>query len=242
MDKRKQYAMSVFDGTTGNMLEYRHLINYPDPKVWKQWQISSTNEFWRTMQGVRKNRPEEDRIKGTDTMHLIKKCNLQKGKTITYARFVSEIRLQKAEIHRTRLTGGGDQLDYEGKISTDTAGLETIKIHTNSTISRAKKGARYLCIDIGNMYLNTKLLAPEYLRIYIDLIPEEIREECNTDEFMDQNGFMYMEVTGAIYGLAQSGYLVNQDLIKNLSKFGYHLVKWKHPVYGNMKQEKQPSH
>jgi hypothetical protein len=28
--------------------------------------------------------------------------------------------------------------------------LETIKIHINSTISRAKKGARYLCIDIGN--------------------------------------------------------------------------------------------
>jgi hypothetical protein len=233
MDKRKQYAMPVFDETTGKMLEYRHLINHPDPKVRKQWQISSANEFGRTMQGVGKNRPEEDRIKGTDTMHLIKKCNIPKGKKITYARFVSEIRLQKAEIHRTRLTAGGDRLDYEGKTSTDTAGLETIKIHINSTISRAKKGARYLCIDIGNMYLNTKLLAPEYMRIHIDLIPEEIREEYNTDEFMDENGFVYMEVTGAIYGLAQSGYLANQDLIKNLSTFGYHPVKrtpdlWKH--------------
>jgi hypothetical protein len=233
MNKRKQYAMPVFDKTTGKMLEYRHLINHPDPKVRKQWQTSSANEFGRTMQGIGKNRPEEDQIKGTDTMHLIKKCNIPKGKKITYARFVSEIRLQKAEIHRTRLTAGGDRLDYEGKTSTDTAGLETIKIHINSTISRAKKGARYLCIDIGNMYLNTKLLAPEYMRIHIDLIPEEIRQEYNTDEFMDENGFVYMEVTGAIYGLAQSGYLANQDLIKNLSKFGYHPVKrtpglWKH--------------
>jgi hypothetical protein len=166
-------------------------------------------------------------------LHLIKKCNIPTGRKITYARFVSEIRLQKAEIHRTRLTAGGDRLDYEGKTSTDTAGLETIKIHINSTISRAKKGAKYLCIDIGNMYLNTKLLAPQYMRIHIDLIPEEIREEYNTDEFMDENGFVYMDVTGAIYGLAQSGYLANQDLIKNLSTFGYHPVKrtpglWKH--------------
>jgi hypothetical protein len=99
MNKRKQYAMPVFNETTGKMLEYRHLINHPDPKVRKQWQISSANEFGRTMQGVGKNRPEADRIKGTDTMHLIKKCNIPKGKKITYARFVSEIRLQKAEIH-----------------------------------------------------------------------------------------------------------------------------------------------
>jgi hypothetical protein len=116
MNKRKQYAMPVFDKTSGKMLEYRHLINHLDPKVRKQWwQISSANEFGRTMQGVGKIRPEEDRIKGTDTMHLIKNCNIPKGKKITYARFVSEIRLQKAEIHRTRLTAGGDRLDYEGK-------------------------------------------------------------------------------------------------------------------------------
>ena len=36
-----------------------------------------------------------------------------------------------------------------------------------------------------------------------------------------------------MYGLSQSGYLANQDLIKNLATFGYHPVKrtpglWKH--------------
>jgi hypothetical protein len=72
------------------------------------------------------------------------------------------------------------------------------------------------------MYLNTKLLSPEYMRIHIHLIPEEIREEYNTDEFMDENGYVYMEVTGAIYGLSQSGYLANQE---NLAKHGYSPVK-----------------
>jgi hypothetical protein len=102
------HAMAVFDETTGKMLEYRHLINHENPEVRKKWQVSSANEFGRTMQGVGKTRPEEDKVKGTDTMHLIKKCNIPKDKKITYARFCSDIRPQKAETHRTRLTAGGD--------------------------------------------------------------------------------------------------------------------------------------
>jgi hypothetical protein len=104
----KHHLYPVFDEATGKMLEYRHLMKHPDPKIREQWQKSSANEFGRTMQGVGKNRQEGEQIKGTDTMHLIMKFNIPKGKQITYARFVSEIRLQKEEIHRTRLTAGGD--------------------------------------------------------------------------------------------------------------------------------------
>jgi hypothetical protein len=97
-----------------------------------------------------------------------------------------------------------------------------------------------MCIDIGNMYLNTKLLSPEYMRIHIDLIPEEIHHEYNTKEFADKDGYVYMEVTGAIYGLSQSGYLANQDLVKNLAIYGHHPVKrtpglWKHETRGEVR-------
>jgi hypothetical protein len=50
-----------------------------------------------------------------------------------------------------------------------------------------------MCINIGNMYLNTKLLSPD-MRIHIDLIPEEIQHEYNTKEFADKIGYVYMEV------------------------------------------------
>ena len=74
-----------------------------------------------------------------------------------------------------------------------------------------------MCIDIRNVYLNTKLLPPEYMRIHINLVPEEFKQEYNTAEFTGKDGYnIYMEVIGAIYGLSQSGYLANQDLIKNL--------------------------
>jgi hypothetical protein len=55
------------------------------------------------------------------------------------------------------------------------------------------------------------------MRIHIDLIPEEIQHEYNTKEFADKNGYVYMEVTGAIYGLSQSEYLANQDLVRKFS-------------------------
>ena len=71
------------------------------------------------------------------------------------------------------------------------------------------------------MYLNTKLPSPEYMRIHTKLIPDEIMKEYNVLDFTDQNGYAYVEITGTIYGLAQSGFLAHQDLIKNLRPFGY---------------------
>ena len=58
------------------------------------------------------------------------------------------------------------------------------------------------------------------MRIHSDLIPEEIKQEYNTDEYTEKEGYVYMEVTGAIYGLWQSGYLASQDLMKHLAIYG----------------------
>jgi hypothetical protein len=104
------YAMAVFDEASGKMLDYKQLVNHPDPKIRKVWQHSVSNEFGRTMQGVGKNRTTDKRIKGTDTMRFIYKHKIQKNKKVTYARFVCYLRLQKDEIHRTRMTAGGDRL------------------------------------------------------------------------------------------------------------------------------------
>jgi hypothetical protein len=102
------YAMAVFDEKSSKMLDYRQLINHPDLEIRKIWQYSVSNEFGRTMQGVGKNRTKDKRIKGTDTMKFILKQNIPKNKKVIYAWFVCDLRLQKDEIHRTRMTAGGD--------------------------------------------------------------------------------------------------------------------------------------
>ena len=52
-------------------------------------------------------------------------------KDVTYAKFVCELKPNKAEIHRTRLTVGGDKVHYPGDVGTPTADLTLIKIHVN---------------------------------------------------------------------------------------------------------------
>ena len=87
--------------------------------------------------------------------------------------------------------------------------------------------------DIINLYTSSKLDSPEYMRIYLSLIPQEIIEEYNAMKFVDIDGFVYVEGTGAMYGLAQSGRIPNQDLQKHLAKYGYYPTRrtpglWKH--------------
>ena len=64
---------------------------------------------------------------------------------------------KKSEIHRVRLTAGGDKLDAYEETSSPTVSLIDAKLHFNSTISDAHDGARHLGLDIKNFYLGTPM-------------------------------------------------------------------------------------
>ena len=65
---------------------------------------------------------------------------------------------------------GGDRLDYQGGVSTKTAGLTTIKLLLNSVISSI--WAKFMTADVKNFYLNTPMDEPEYMKIPVRLIPD----------------------------------------------------------------------
>ena len=116
------------------------------------------------------------------------------------------------------MTAGGDRLEYEGETATETAGMETTKILINGTISTEK--ARFACWDIGNFYTNSRLETPEYM-LHIKDIPEEVIEECNVLQYVNEYGYVYCKITGAMYGLAQAGRIAHLDLVKHLAPHGY---------------------
>ena len=106
-----------------------------------------------------------------------------------------------------------------------------IKIHLNSTIST--KDAKYAAADIRNFYTNLKLESSEYMKIHLSLIPQEIIDEYDVMQYVETDGYVYVEITGAMYGLLASGYIANQDLQKHLAKYDYYPTKrtpglWKH--------------
>ena len=106
----KHFAYSVIDPTSGIAKEYKQLSK--DPATSKLWTRSFANELGRLAQGV------GDRLKGTNTCFFIPKSAVPNGRTVTYGRIVVSLRPQKAEVERTRLTVGGNLIDYPGDVST----------------------------------------------------------------------------------------------------------------------------
>jgi hypothetical protein len=218
----KHFIGAVLDDDTGEVLEYRHLIK--SEKYKRIWVHSFANELGRLFQGIRD-------IPGTDTCFFIRKSQVPKHKRTTYGRICCNVRLQKEEINRTRLTVGGNLIDFPGNTSTPTADLLTAKLLINSTISTS--GAVFLGIDLANFYLNTPMADPEYMRLRLDIIPEEIIVKYNLRDLVDKEEWVYNEIRKGIYGLPQAGIIANQLLKKRLSKKGYYQCQhtpglWRH--------------
>jgi hypothetical protein len=123
----------VINQDTCASLEYRQLIQ--DETTLPVWNKEAANEFGRLSQGF------GGRIEGSNTIFFIPRQVIPKGNVVTYGRFVVYIRPNKAEVHRVRLTVGGNLIQYSGDVSTRSADLTTSKCLSNITIST--EGATY---------------------------------------------------------------------------------------------------
>ena len=139
-------------------------------------------------------------IKGTNTIKFIFKHEIPKGwfKDVMFRQFVCTVRPEKSEKNCTRFTIGGNGINYPGEVATPTADLLVAKMLFNSTIS---PGAKCMTMDISNFYLNSPLPPPEYIRLKISDIPEEIIEEYHLREKATETGHIYIEANKGMYGL-----------------------------------------
>ena len=141
-------ADAVLNPVTGVLQELRHLIKGPDKEIWTK---SLANEFGRLAQGVSK------RIEGTNIMYFIPKEEVPfKTKKVTYPKIVCSILPNKAETHRTRITVGGNLLDYAGTLTAPTATITTAKCIFYSVVSTP--AAKCVLANIKNCYLNNRVL------------------------------------------------------------------------------------
>ena len=224
-------AASVMDQETGEMLEFRQLRRHPKYK--KIWETSYANELGRLCQGVGTNKkdPTQKRVKGTDTFRVIRFEDIPpaKRRQVCHTSVVCEIRPDKDDPNRTRITVAGNRIIYPGDVATRTGGLELVKLMINSVLS--KRGAKAVCYDIKNFYLDTPMDEPEYVRIKLKDVPKEFLEEYNLKEY-EHNGWIYFEIVKASYGLPQSGKLSNDLLRERLAEDGYYEAEtpglWKH--------------
>ena len=208
------FAGAVLDGTTGEMLEYRHLIQRPHYK--DTWMNKSFgDEVGRLAQG------REGGVEGTDTMFFVHFDQIPRDriKDITNDRIVCMVRPEKDDPNRSRLTVNGARLNgFPGDLGTPTADLLTVKLLLNSVIST--KDAKFMGIDIKNFYLNTPMERFEYMKMKLSNFPQDIIDQYKLNE-KEKNGYVYVEIRKGMYGLPQAGILAQQLLEKRLGKAGY---------------------
>ena len=82
-----------------------------------------------------------------------------------------------------------------------------------------------MTMDISNFYLMTPLKRPEYIKVKISDIPDEIIKEYNLMEKVNGSGAIYIKAVRGMYGLPQAGLLANELLASTgTSKTNWYLV------------------
>ena len=106
---------------------------------------------------------------------------------------------------------GGNKIDYPGEVIIKTSELATKIFFFNIVISIAN--AEFTTSDFKNFCLNTPMDRPEYMRIPVEYIIQEIIDEYNIQSLVN-NVFVYVEITKGMYVITEARLFANELLAK----------------------------
>ena len=116
------------------------------------------------MNGVESHRGKYG-VRSTDTIDFINKSDVPIDQTVTYASFVLDYKLLKADQHRVRITVGGDLLPFDNDAGSPVSSILETKVLINSRISDASKGLQFMGADISDYFLATPMKKAEYMQV-----------------------------------------------------------------------------
>jgi hypothetical protein len=213
----KHYANPMVHPVTGQTISsYKKLIH--DPATAEVWQTAFGKDFGGMAQGCNKTGQ-----KGTNAMFVMTHDDIRHAlaakKKFTYANPVVDYQPQKEDPHCIQITAGGNLIKYKGNASVHTTNLYTAKLHWNSAVSTPD--AKYTCLDIKKIYLTAALEYYKYMKIPLALFPLWTIEQYNLNK-MALDGWVYIKMQKAVWGLPQAGILANKCLRRKLAPFGYY--------------------
>ena len=191
-------------------IKYHHLSRGPNNAVWIR---AYANNLGRIAQGVGTRMPT-----GTNTIYCVAPSAVPRGRKVTYGRLVTTLCPHKEEVHRLRVTVGGDNLNYPGFTTTHCVSLTTTKCLLNSTLSNPH--SKFLVLDIKIFYYNTPMNRYEYMCLPLHSIPYKIIVQYNLLS-LALDGWVYLEILKGMPGLKQSGIIANNRLTLHLEKHSY---------------------
>ena len=219
----KHYAQHIY-AKDGKRLKVHQLLNGKDGP--KRWTPALSNEWGRLAQG------NDTGVTATDTIDFISFQDVPKHKKVTYTNFTCDYRPLKEEQWRIRCLVGGDKLPFNDDAGSPATDMTETKLLLNSVISDAKKGARFMSMDLKDMFLMTPMSDPEYMKCQYRYFPADIIKRYNLDALV-HNNFIYIKIKKGLFGLKQAAILAYHLLSKILITNGYKpiigsLGMWKH--------------
>ena len=94
---------------------------------------------------------------------------------VTHITFVLNYRPLKTEPYQVHVTVGDNRLAYTLDAGSPAANMLETKILVNSTISDASKRARFMSADLKDIFLATPMDGKEYMKVYHQYFPEDIK-------------------------------------------------------------------
>jgi hypothetical protein len=158
--------------------------------------------------------------KTTETIFFIQRENIpddRKGDE-TYARMVCMYCEGKNDKYRTRITMGGNLVNYPGDCGTPTADLLTVKLLLNSIISTPN--AKFMTLNLKDFYLMTPMKRYKYFRMKLELLSQDIIDKYDLTSKVNHNGNMHCEVQQGMYRLPQADIIAQELLEEQLKKAG----------------------
>ena len=206
-------ANKAINVDTGQPAEYRELLRSSEGPLWDR---ATAMEFGRLSDGCKTYKTT-----GTQAIKFIRFSDVPKDriKDITYVKLVVADRPFKVETKRVRATAGGDRINYPFDVSSRTAELNTSKLLFNSVVSTP--GACFMTLDIQDFFLSTsKMERAEFAKVPLSTFPQCIIDEYDLTSIA-HNGFVYLQIDGAMYGLPQASLLANKQLVRRLGPAGF---------------------
>ena len=170
-------------------------------------------------------------VQGTDTIKFIHQSKVLPGVDVTYATFVMDFKPLKTEQHRVRVVVGSNRLKCLFDTGSPATSMLETKLLVNSTISDAKKGARFMGADIKDYFLASPMKKTEYIKVKYKYFPEEIWKHYNLPLLVTQDNYIYIQIRKGMYGLKQAALLAYDNLQQCLKPHGYTPVIGTHRLW-----------
>jgi hypothetical protein len=198
------FVSAVLDDKTGDLLEYYHLLKHPKYKdVWSKF-------FGKEIQHLATT---------TKTIAFMAKQDIPQARRrdITYGWIVCNYCLEKKYLYRTRITMGGNLINYPNNCGTPTADILTVKLLFNSISSTPYST---FMIGIKEFYLMMHMDCYEYFRMKLEVFLQGIINKYALQDKVDADGNVFCKERHGMCGLPQADIIVQDLLTKSLHKAG----------------------